>query len=154
MFARVCPFFLCLFFSDFVSVCLSIFSLFFLPLSLSLSSFFPYCFFSFLVVLLVLCCCSCCLNYKCFIYCCCFRYNYFLMSWFWLFYSFVLGFLFVVVLLSKKNTNPRTNNPQKRWKDFRAFWTWPVMFACAKVIVFLGESRFFLGILGPKPLLK
>ena len=90
----------------------------------------------------------------------------FLMSWCLLFCSFFFGgggffvccccccvFLccYVVKLAKAINTNPRQNNPQKRWKDFRAFWTWPIMFACAKVIVFLGESSLFC-LFGPKPL--
>ena len=43
----------------------------------------------------------------------------------------------------KQKNQPKKNNPPKRWKDFRAFWTWPVMLACAKVIVFWVSLVFF-----------
>ena len=118
-----CPFFLSL---PFLLLFLPVS---FLPSFLSLPScFLPFC-LSFLVVFLVLSCCSCCLNYKCFIYCCCYCYKtFFDVKMLVVLLFFFLGgggSLFIVVIvvvflccyvvkLAKAiNTNPRKSTPQK-----------------------------------------
>ena len=167
--SRVClPFFLSRSFSDFLSVCLSFISC---PSSLPFSSFFPF-FLSFFPFLLFCWCCvvllvvwSTSVLFIVLVALAIISSLFLLMSWLLLFCSFCFfggggGLLFVVVvflccyvvkLAKAKDTNPRMkNNPPKKWKDFRAFWTWPVMLACAKVIIFLGgESSFFSPCLVP-----